>query len=99
MEQPRFDDLPALVARMGNELAELKAIIAEKLTTPDGYEPDVTMSPEEVAKYIGCTVQNVHDKKNKGDLPYYRVGRTIYFKKKDVDEAAKIKHHKRKFFK
>ncbi len=99
MEQPRFEDLPMLMAKMINEISELKAIIGEKLTTPEGYEPDITMSPEEVAKYIGCTVQNIHKKKNTGQLPYYKVGRTIYFKKKDIDSASRIKQHRRKFFK
>jgi len=97
MEQARFEDLPALVVLLRQEISELKAIVAEKLTTPEGYEPDVTMTPEEVAKYLGCTVQNVHDKKNKGNLPFHQIGRKIFFKKKDVDDATKV-IRKRKFF-
>lgn len=99
MEQARFEDLPALVVLLRQEISELKAIVAEKLTTPEGYEPDVTMTPNEVAEYLGCTIQNVHDKKNKGNLPFHKVGRKVFFKKKEVDEATKVKAQKRKFFK
>lgn len=78
---------------------KLEATVAGKLTTPEGYEPDITMSPSEVAKYLGCTVQNVHDKKNKGLLPYHKVGKKVFFKKKDVDQVTQVRQHKRKFFK
>lgn len=99
MERIPFDDLPTEVALLRREIAELKAIIQEKLTTPKGYQPDVTMSAEEVAKYIGCTKQNVHKKKDAGQLPFHKVGRTVYFKKSEVDAASKVNQHKRKFFK
>ncbi|SFC07609.1 DNA binding domain-containing protein, excisionase family [Parapedobacter composti] len=98
MERIPFDDLPNEVALLRQEIAELKAIVKDKLTTPEGYEPDVTMTPDQVAEYLGCTVQNVHDKKNKGTLPYYKIGRKVFFKKKDVDAATKVKSYKRKFF-
>src|SRR5690606_16430272 len=98
MEQPRFDDLPALVASMVQEIAELKEIVAAKLTTPEGYEPDVTMDVKEAASYLRCTEDNIYKKVRSGDLPHHRNGKLIYFKKKELDKATEVVQHKRKFF-
>lgn len=99
MEQLKFEDLPRVIVELAEKIDKLAAIVETKLTTPEGYEPDTTMTPSEVAKYLGCTVQNVHDKKNKGLLPYHKIGKKVFFKKKDLDEVTKVKAHKRKFFK
>lgn len=99
MERIPFDDLPTHVALLSREIAELKAKVAEKLTTPDGYEPDVTMDAQQVAEYLHCTVDNVYKKARTGKLPHHRSGKLIFFKKKDVDEATRVNNYKRKFFK
>lgn len=99
MERIPFDDLPNEVALLRQEIAELKAIVRDKLTTPEGYEPDVTMDAQQVAEYLHCTVDNVYKKARSGTLPHYRAGKIIFFKKKEIDEVTKIKPYKRKFFK
>ncbi|WP_262250078.1 helix-turn-helix domain-containing protein [Parapedobacter soli] len=99
MERIPFDDLPNEVALLRQEIAELKAIVKDKLTTPEGYEPDVTMNVKEVARHLKCSIENIYKKVESGSIPHHRIGRNIFFKKKEVDEATRVKAHKRKFFK
>lgn len=98
MERILFDDLPTQVALLRQEIAELKAIVAGKLTTPEGYEPDITMDVNEAAEYLRCTPDNVYKKVRSGILPHHRSGKLIFFKKKELDEATKTKPYKRKVF-
>ncbi|SFC07630.1 DNA binding domain-containing protein, excisionase family [Parapedobacter composti] len=89
-----------LLSELTNEIKELKAIVENKLTTtPEGYEPDTTMDVQEAAEYLRCTPDNVYKKVRSGSLPHYRNGKLILFKKKELDEAIKVKPYKRKFFK
>lgn len=84
---------------MASEISELRSIVKEKLQAPEGYEPDITMTAAEVAKYMGCTVDNVHKKRKSGHLPYHQTGKVVFFKKKDIDQATRVKPYKTKFFK
>lgn len=84
---------------LSEEVKELRSIINDKLSAPAGYEPEITMSPQQAAEYLGCTVSNVHQKKNSGSLPYHQIGKTVFFKKSEIDEATKVKPHKKQFFK
>ncbi len=96
--QLKFEDLPKVIVELKQEIAELKAIIRDKLTTPDGYEPDVTMNVEEAAKHLKCTPDNVYKKVKAGTIPHHRSGGRIFFKKKELDASTAVKQYKRKFF-
>lgn len=99
MDQVRFEDLPALIVKLCEKIDKLEATVSEKLTTPDGYEPDVTMSVDELSEYLKITPDNIYKKVRAGSLPHHRSGRIIFFKKKEIDQATKVNNHKRKFFK
>lgn len=99
MEQPRFEDLPKLVVMLCERIDKLEATVANKLTTPEGYEPDITMDVNEAAEYLRCTPDNVYKKVRSGVLPHHRSGKLIFFKKKEIDEATKTKLYKRRIFK
>lgn len=90
--------MPELVLNLSKQIEELKEIIEKKLQAPDGYEPDITMTAAEVAKYMGCTVDNVHKKRKSGHLPYHQTGKVVFFKKKDIDQATRVKPYKQRFF-
>lgn len=99
MDAPKFDDLPGLVLELSQHVRELQAIVNEKLTAPDGYKPDITMNAEEVAEYMKCTVDNVHKKRRSGKLPSHQLDGVVYFIQREIDEATRVKVHKKQFFK
>lgn len=98
-EQLRFEDTPRLLVELTNEIRGLKEIVSQKLTTPEGYEPDITMDVNEAAEYLRCTPDNVYKKVRSGILSHHKSGKLIFFKKKELDEATKPKLYKRRVFK
>lgn len=47
------------------------------------------MKARDAAEYIGCDVQTVYRKARAGELPCYRLGKLVRFKKMELDEAMR----------
>lgn len=43
-----------------------------------------------LAAYLKCSINTIHNLKRDGLIPFYRLGRKVYFKKSEIDRAAKI---------
>ncbi len=99
MAQPMFEELPALVVKLTEKVEELRTIVNEKLTTPEGHRPDVTMTAEEVAAFMKCSVDNVHKKRRAGKLPSHQLDGKVFFIQREIEEATKVKPIKKQFFK
>ncbi len=75
------------------ELLIKKSVIAAlALTQPTA--PPVETSQQftitELADYLKCTKATVHAYKKRGIFKYYQTGRTVYFKKSEVDTALEV---------
>jgi len=73
--------------------AENKILADQNLSIP---LPDQNYDIEGLAEYLNCSVQTVHNLKKEGLIPFYRLGRKVYFKKSEVDAAARISELKLK---
>lgn len=49
------------------------------------------MTAREVAGYMRIPVQMVYRKTQSGELPHYRLGRSIRYKQDEIDAALKVK--------
>lgn len=49
----------------------------------------------ELATYLKCTKSTIHAYKNRGVFPYYQTGRTVFFKKSEVDAALEVGNKKK----
>lgn len=49
-----------------------------------------TFSISELASYLGVTKATIHAYKKRGIFKYYQTGRTVFFKKSEVDAALAI---------
>jgi excisionase family DNA binding protein len=58
---------------------------------------DVTFSIFELANYLKVTKATIHAYKNRKVFPYYQTGRTVFFKKSEVDAALEIDGKKKGF--
>lgn len=79
---------PISVDRLGqliqdNVFAALS--LANKPTAP--VEDSEKFTIEGLAKYLGCTKATIHAYKKRRIFPYYQTGRTVFFKKSEVDKA------------
>lgn len=52
--------------------------------------PEQKFSIQELAAYLNCTKATIHAYKKRGIFPYYQTGRTVYFKKSEVDAALEV---------
>ena len=88
----------ALHQRLLNIESQLSTLLDSK--DEQGYfktietESDEQFDIEGLSKYLNCTKVTIHRYKKKGVFPYYQVGRTVYFKKSEVDRALASKKQK-----
>lgn len=47
------------------------------------------MTARQVADHVNVGVRTIYRMKDRGDLPYYQIGRQIRFKLSEVEEATK----------
>lgn len=78
---------------------EARQIIREELQRFAVALPRTETQPEaperfkiqELADYLQVTKATIHAYKNRGVFPFYQTGRTVYFKKSEVDAALSNK--------
>ena len=66
------------------------AALASPQTTGQPIEASQQFTITELAAYLKCTKATIHAYKKRGIFPYYQTGRTVYFKKSEVDEALEV---------
>lgn len=49
---------------------------------------DIKLSIPELAMYLKCSLPTIHKYKKDGVIPFYRLGRKVYFKKSEIDASA-----------
>ena len=59
-------------------------------------EKEVTFSIPELAAYLKCTKATIHAYKKRGIFKYYQTGRTVFFKKSEVDQALEVSNKRNK---
>jgi excisionase family DNA binding protein len=60
------------------------------LISENSPEKEITFSIPELANYLKCTKATIHAYKKRGIFPYYQTGRTVFFKKSEVDKALAV---------
>lgn len=51
---------------------------------------DARLTIPELASYLKCSLPTIHKYKKDGLIPFYRLGRKVYFKKSEIDASAVI---------
>ncbi len=67
------------------------AALASAQPTPAPIEDPQQFTIAELAAYLKCTKATIHAYKKRGIFKYYQTGRTIYFKKSEVDSALEVR--------
>jgi len=53
----------------------------------DSAKSDETLSISDLAEYLKCSKVTIHAYKNRRVIPFYQTGKTVFFKKSEVDAA------------
>jgi excisionase family DNA binding protein len=76
--------LDALIrVSIANAFKDLKLVQSESNQTT----PEQEFSISELANYLKVTKATIHTYKKRKVFPFYQTGRTVYFKKSEVDKA------------
>ena len=57
-----------------------------------GFSPGPLMSEREVAEYLKVSVRTIVYWKQRGIIPYFRIGRTIRYSREQIDRALMDRH-------
>jgi excisionase family DNA binding protein len=101
MDNP-FDILLQQNAEIIKHLQDLKAFRIG-LPNPDPkslkeVDQEERFTIAQLAEYLKCSKVTIHAYKNNGVFPFYKAGRTVFFKRSEVDEAmssVQVTHKKR----
>lgn len=80
-----LDSLEQLIKR-----SVISALTFSQPTAATPADDSETFTISELADYLNCTKATIHAYKKRGVFPYYQTGRTVFFKKKEVDQALEV---------
>jgi excisionase family DNA binding protein len=96
MKELTFEQLPQAVAELGNQVTEIKKLVLElsnqnheKDRIIKELQKDEFMLIAEVANYMRLTIPTIYSKVCKKEIPSYKVGKQLYFSKKEINEYIK----------
>jgi len=77
------------------QLIKKSVTAALALTQPHPpTDPPQQFTITELAAYLRCSKATVHSYKKRGIFKYYQTGRTVYFKKSEIDTALEVGNKK-----
>lgn len=57
---------------------------------PPTPEPEQRLTRKQAAEYLNCTLPTIDRYREQGRIPFYQTGRTIYFKRSEIDKALAV---------
>lgn len=76
-----IDDAGLVDAIVENVIERLKPLLSNK--NQDG---DFIFGIQELSKYLGVTPKWVYERTHFKEIPYYKLGKKLKFKKRDIDK-------------
>lgn len=84
-----FDRLPEAVTMLTKELRELKRLFIEKQEQSPPLQQEQFLNIQEGAEFLHLTVPTMYSKVSKGELPYMKRGKRLYFSRTQLMEYLK----------
>jgi|TARA_B110000908_G_C10167912_1_gene409359 excisionase family DNA binding protein len=78
-ENLTFDQLPKAVTMLTKEVSELKSLLIEKQEQPTTEQLEQLLTVKEAAKFLHLAVPTLYSKVSKGELPYMKRSKRLYF--------------------
>jgi excisionase family DNA binding protein len=85
LEKMEFPD-PVIEAIAQRVVATLRPLLVRKLDTPDDI-----LTVDQLAVYLGIGKQRVYEAVSRNTIPYFKVGKSLRFKKSAVDKWIESK--------
>lgn len=91
MKNLTFDQLPKAVTMLTKEVSELKSLLLEKQEQTSTVRPEHWFDLNDLIKYDPekRTKPTWYSKISRGEVPYHKRGKKVYFLKSEIDEWLK----------
>ncbi len=89
MKNISFDQLPEAVNQLNQKLENIESLLLkQQSSTPVGNHEKI-LNVKQVAEMLGLTVPTIYSKVNKGELPYMKLSKKLYFSTLEIMEYLK----------
>ncbi len=85
MDTPTFEQLPSYVASLMKEVREVKELLSSQNKNSEP-KPDKLVLLPQAAEILGIAETTVYSKVSRGELPYMKRGKKLYFSEKELRE-------------
>ncbi|WP_034258891.1 helix-turn-helix domain-containing protein [Aequorivita capsosiphonis] len=82
-----FDQLPEAVSVLTEKVRELTLLITEKHQPTEN--PERLLTVQETAEFFSLSIPTIYSKVSRGELPYMKRGKRLYFSRKELLEYLK----------
>lgn len=89
METLTFEFLPQAVTMLTKEVSELKRLIISKQEQPQVDDVKQLLSIDEAADFLGLSKPTIYSKCSRGELPYMKRSKRLYFSRTELIDYIK----------
>jgi excisionase family DNA binding protein len=83
-----FESINLRLSSIESLLLDLKHGVKPEAFNKEETITEVKFNITQLGQYLGCSIQTIHNLKKDGIIPFYRLGRKVYFKKSEIDNCA-----------
>lgn len=84
-----FDQLPQAVTMLANEVSKLKNLLIEGRDQTPINQPDQLLTVQQTAEFLNLAVPTIYGKVSKGEIPYMKKGKRLYFSRIELMDYIK----------
>lgn len=84
-----FDQLPKAVTMLTNEVSELKRLLIKKQEQAPTEPTERLLTVKETAQFLNLTVPTIYSKVSRGEIPYMKRSKRLYFSSTEIMEYLK----------
>ena len=78
-----FDLLPKAIQNLTNEVSELKSLLLNKQEQKQ-EQPEKLLSIKQAAQFLNLSVATIYSKVSKGELPFMKRSKRLYFSSSEL---------------
>ena len=83
-----FDQLPKVIARLSDEVSEIKRLLLER-SNKSNYDPEKLLTIQEAGEFLNLSVPTLYSKVQKAEIPVNKQGNRLYFSKLELLQWVK----------
>jgi excisionase family DNA binding protein len=84
--ESNFENLPKAVWQLIDKVDKLEIVLQQFCKQPPRQDDEKPLVIKEAAKYLNLSVPTIYSKVSRGELPYFKKGKRLYFLKKNLEE-------------